>query len=358
MSSRGDDARPPGRAAAPSCRSAARRRAEEVRTMASQPTRELCPESAHALVTTAEELAVEYGTVSHPELVRLAPEYAGALDDELRHQLRPPEPEHGLAILRGLPVDDVAIGPTPPHWSSAVTASTTVHDIAMLLMASVAGRAFGWEGQQDGRLVHNILPSRGHETEQTGASSAVLLSPHTEDAFHPERAHLMLLGCLRNHDGVGTSAASVRDTELSDADLALLSEPRLPILPDDAYADAQAFGGEAPEVAVLWEGAHGPGLRYDPAYTPLDRADPSYRAAYGRLSGELERVATSVRLGPGDVLVIDNDVVVHGREPFRARYDGTDRWLKRVSVHVPGRVRPAAETAEHGYGQRILDPYR
>jgi L-asparagine oxygenase len=324
--------------------------------MASQLVRELQSDTAQQLTTLAEHLTMEYGAVSHPELVQHAPEYAGALDEEFRHVLRPPE--LGLFVLRGLPVDDVAIGLTPPHWSSAVTASTTVHDIAMLLMASVLGQAFGWEGQQDGRLVHNILPSRGHETEQTGASSSVLLSAHTEDAFHPERAHLMLLGCLRNHDGVGTSAASVRATELSDADIDLLSEPRLPILPDDAYAEAQAYGGEAPEVAVLWQGEDGHGLRYDPAYTPLDRADAEYRAAYGRLGTELERVATSVRLGPGDVLVIDNDTVVHGREPFRARYDGTDRWLKRVSVHVPGRTRPAAEASEHGYGQRILDPYR
>lgn len=42
-------------------------------------------------------------------------------------------------------------------------------------------------------------------------------------------------------------------------------------------------------------------------------------------------------LNPGEVLVVDNDLVVHGRVPFRARYDGTDRWLKRASVRVPGR---------------------
>jgi L-asparagine oxygenase len=206
--------------------------------------------------------------------------------------------------------------------------------------------------------VHNILPSRGHETGQRGASSSVLLSAHTEDAFHPQRPHLMLLCCMRNHDGVATSVASVRDTDLSDTDVELLSEPRLPILPDDAYADAQAYGGVAPEVPVLWQGEDGHALRFDPAYTPLERADAEYRAAYGRLGTELERVAAPVRLHEGDVLVIDNDTVVHGRERFRARYDGTDRWLKRVSVHVPGRTRAAAEAAEHGYGQRVLDPYR
>jgi hypothetical protein len=61
-------------------------------------------------------------------------------------------------------------------------------------------------------------------------------------------------------------------------------------------------------------------------------------------------------LRPGEVLVVDNDVVVHGRVPFRARFDGTDRWLKRASVRVPGRrTRAPAEAAEHGYGQVVLE---
>lgn len=37
----------------------------------------------------------------------------------------------------------------------------------MLLLASMMGRAFGWEGQQEGKLVHDIVPSPGQEQEQT-----------------------------------------------------------------------------------------------------------------------------------------------------------------------------------------------
>ncbi|MGW3067931.1 TauD/TfdA family dioxygenase, partial [Streptomyces sp. NPDC001130] len=76
------------------------------------------------------------------------------------------------------------------------------------------------------------------------------------------------------------------------------------------------------------------------------------------LSDELARVSVAVSLSPGEVLVVDNDLVVHGRVPFRARYDGTDRWLKRASVRVPGRrTRPPAEASEHGYGQAALEAY-
>ena len=39
---------------------------------------------------------------------------------------------------------------------------------------------------------------------------------------------------------------------------------------------------------------------------------------------------TAVVLEPGDLLVIDNNVAVHGRSPFVARFDGHDRWLQRT----------------------------
>ena len=50
------------------------------------------------------------------------------------------------------------------------------------------------------------------------------------------------------------------------------------------------------------------------------------------LSETLAKVEQDVLLAPGDVLFIDNYRAVHGRRPFTARYDGTDRWLKRISV--------------------------
>jgi alpha-ketoglutarate-dependent taurine dioxygenase len=37
-------------------------------------------------------------------------------------------------------------------------------------------------------------------------------------------------------------------------------------------------------------------------------------------------------LEAGQVIFIDNFKAVHGRRPFKAHYDGTDRWLKRVNL--------------------------
>ena len=39
-----------------------------------------------------------------------------------------------------------------------------------------------------------------------------------------------------------------------------------------------------------------------------------------------------VVLKPGDAVFVDNYRMVHGRKPFKARFDGTDRWLRRLNV--------------------------
>ena len=46
----------------------------------------------------------------------------------------------------------------------------------------------------------------------------------------------------------------------------------------------------------------------------------------------VEKHTQEVALATGDLLIIDNSNTVHGRKPFQARYDGTDRWLQRLLV--------------------------
>ncbi|MFF2350482.1 TauD/TfdA family dioxygenase [Kitasatospora sp. NPDC058115] len=318
------------------------------------PVRRLDTAAAEELTTTAAELLAFHGSATSPALLADLPLACARFSEPLRRQLRPVDTADGLFVLRGLVIDDTGLGPTPGHWSTVADAGA-VWDVALLLVSALMGTPIAWDGQQDGRFVHNIVPSPGHESEQTGASSAVLLTPHTEDAFHPGRAHLLLLCCMRNHDSIATTTASVRLTELAQADLEQLRRPVAPILPDDAYEQARKFGGRPAPVPTLFDSPEGLTMRYDPAYTPLEKADPAWRQAYERLGQELARVSVAVSLEPGDVLVVDNDLVVHGRVPFQARYDGTDRWLKRASVRVEGRpTRPLAEHDEHGYGQAAL----
>ncbi|WP_107659266.1 TauD/TfdA family dioxygenase [Nocardia suismassiliense] len=339
----------------------------ELPAAAGRAVRELAREISTTLDSTLPDLASTAVTLTDAIVIAQIERRFAELPADVRRTMRPPATAAGATIVSKLPLTDAEFGPTPPSWREAAQwsgdAARRAHsfelDLVMLLLARSAGEPFGWQGQQGGRLVNNILPSPGHEDEQSGASSKTLLSPHSEDAFHPQRANLLMLGCLRNPDLVGTTVSSVRRVELSAAQRRLLSTPTLPILPDVSYGSGHEQYSATP-LPTLWTSA-GPDettLRYDPAYTPLDDADAEYRAAYARLTAELERVCVTAALTPGEILLVDNDVAVHGRVPFTARYDGTDRWLKRVNIRLPDRPRRSEEADENGYGQRVVAPFR
>ncbi len=310
-------------------------------------------ESRHALVTAAEELAAR-GLLGDSVLADPAARLPEPLVERLSAAFLPPEPGAGHRVVRGLFAGFTDPGPTPLHWRQADLERCAALDIALVLVAAQFGRVFGWTDQQDGRIVHNIVPSPGHEEMQVGSSSTTALAWHTEDAFHSDRADLLLLACVRNPDGVGSRLSTVADAELDERDIQQLLKPKVAIQPDDSYEDNDAALREPVGMATLWERQGSLGLRYDPSYTHMLADDEEFRDAYDRLGPALETGSFGVPFEPGDLVVIDNDAAVHGRTAFQPRYDGTDRWLKRILVRSP-RQRPADVSLEHGYGQRQVD---
>ncbi|MGW5867831.1 TauD/TfdA family dioxygenase [Streptomyces sp. NPDC055239] len=311
--------------------------------------REAFTEEVHARVAA--------GALGDTVLARAEWQLPEPLATDLRDWLGTPHPTDGYRVVRGLFDGFADPGPTPAHWSATDPDDSAAHDVALALAARLLGRVFGWRDQQDGRMVHNILPSPGCEEMQVGASSTVPLAWHNEDGFHPERADLLLLACVRNPDNIGTRLAGIRRARLAARTVEQLRRPALVIEPDDSYEDEDAVHQERVPMATVWDGDDGLCVRYDPSYTRPLTDDPQFAAAYDELGAAFEECGFIVPLEPGDLLVVDNDAVVHGRVAFRARYDGTDRWLKRVLVRAP-RVRPAGELLEHGYQQEQVHPER
>lgn len=258
---------------------------------------------------------------------------AQQLPGRLRHALagyRLAERE-SLLLLRGLPVVDAELGPTP----SAVLEGTGRRHVDQLetilvLIACLLGDPVCWDAQQQAALIHDVVPVPGDEWRQTSSASLNELSLHTEDAFHPYRADYLGLLCLRNPDAVPTTYVCVADLELSPGAVRTLREPRFLIRPDESHEVAD--GAPVPPVPLLFGAADAPYLRVDPDYTRSAPGDPEAARSLDELFGALREHTRAVALRAGDLLFIDNFRAVHGRRSFAARHDGSDRWLKRVNV--------------------------
>lgn len=248
-------------------------------------------------------------------------------------------------LITGYPIDDRQIGKTPQSWKERPIPSPTLREeMYFVMVGSLLGELFGWSTQQDGRVMHNLLPMQGYEHEQMGISSEGLLWWHTEEAFHPYRPDYLGLMCMRNPDHVATTYSSVEGIVLEPHDVDVLFENRFLIRPDHSHfqknnSDATVdftrieLMNNSPEpVAVLFGDKNAPYMRIDPFFMETIEGDEEAREALDALMKQIDQQLIDVALQPGDIFFVDNFRAVHGRKPFSARFDGNDRWLKRIVV--------------------------
>jgi len=307
--------------------------------------------------TLTRTVAARYGTPDNHEFLNDASAIAHELPRRLRQTLchfRLFEPASAMLVISGWKVDDDKIGPTPEHWQHAAGGDTREDEMFLLLLASLLGEAIGWSTQQDGRVVHDLLPIKGHEHEQVGTGSEELITPHVEDAFHPYRADYLGLLCLRNPDRVPTTVAPISNVRLSEEALAILSGPHFVIRPDNshlpknagsdtartpeeealvrkAYRKIERMGNHPEPIPILFGDLQTPYVRMD-AYFMDPPADPAARVAFADLQRKVDEALQDCVMAPGEICFVDNFQALHGRKPFKARYDGRDRWFKRINV--------------------------
>jgi L-asparagine oxygenase len=63
----------------------------------------------------------------------------------------------------------------------------------------------------------------------------------------------------------------------------------------------------------------------------------AHEASLGSLRAKMETSTFELTLASGDLTLIDNRHVVHGRSPMNPGYDGKDRWLQRCLLKMDRR---------------------
>jgi L-asparagine oxygenase len=275
----------------------------------------------------------------------------GRLLDCLRAFRRYGSPTGGL-LVRGLPTYEVPATPADP----ALAIGTRLTAAGLLgIVSAVIGDQYGFRPELDGHIIQDIIPVAGFEDTQQSVSSDAELYTHVELAFTDDRADNLALFCLRaDHERVAGTTLSPIEAMLpllSDNAVDILRQPRFKTTVDTSFL--RGIGRNDPlyigPIQVFTGSAGRPRIRADFAETT--GTDRDAQAALDALRHAAQEVAVMIRLEPGDLLLIDNHHAFHGRTPFRARWDGEDRWLLRTSI-----TRDLSRTAAHRPGDaRVVD---
>jgi Fe(II)/alpha-ketoglutarate-dependent arginine beta-hydroxylase len=318
----------------------------------------LSQEEIRAIRALLAEVATQYTSVEDADFIRNAAIIAHELprrirvflDDFKRLELPP-----CLCVISAFPLDNVGIGPTPEHWKSKSKHSSTLEsEMLFVLFGSLLGDLIGWAMQQGGHLIHEVMPIKSDENTQISTGSKQVIWWHTEDAFHPYRGDYVGLMCLRNPALVPTTFNSMDRVHISPRHLKILFEPRFIIRPDESHVvktDTQLREHEnnydahlqiaceqirqmhlnPPKMSILYGSPLAPYIRIDPYF--MDQLkDEEAQSALNSLIHAVDASLSEIVLQPGDYLFLDNYLAVHGRKPFTAKYDGSDRWLKRINI--------------------------
>lgn len=228
---------------------------------------------------------------------------------------------------------NIAIGKVPPTPTSAEVADKITEHIKEILIREGMSYGFpvGYAQEQNGSLIQNIFPVKHLADQQISASSKVTLALHTETAFHPYKPDYLLLLCLRGDPAAATTYANLSDIllHLTKECVEILKQKWFLTGVDISFRTNNEPDIEIP-ISILSQDNSLTSFIYDETVIKPINAEAAY--ALSVLKKVIPFALKEVVLESGDLLVIDNHQTIHGRKPFKPKYDGTDRWLQRLLV--------------------------
>jgi hypothetical protein len=241
---------------------------------------------------------------------------------------------------------------TPVARVPADQARLTVHDVAHLFVVAQVGAVYGCVHTQGGRLGNDIfsVPSALDNTSQSKGGFRF----HVDGAMDPETApQYFSMHCMRNSERIPTFASSVDYHDFDAETWDLLTEPVYTIH-FDPRAPRSSDLSDAPVIDARPDGTIERLHYYDNAERLRMPGGESgrYVQALCEMRDILNRDVIDVVLSPGDILLVNNLITVHGRRGYDrpvTTEPGRQRWMRRFWIasepqlidrvrRVPGRV--------------------
>jgi hypothetical protein len=232
-----------------------------------------------------------------------------------------------MYVFKGVPTGPV---PETPQTNTLNIGATTELCRRQEEILKKFGPLVSYKEECNGAMFQDVVPVRSLASLQTSTSSEYPLEIHTEQAFSEDRPTFLCLACLRGDPDAVTYVLHRKTLiqHLDPDDVEYLKKPLWTCRVDASFVLGGAKDTVNGPMPILRESS----LVFDQDL--MSGLTPRATQLIRKIVDVYEEHKTSITLEPGDVLVLDNRVVVHGRSKFRPRYDGTDRFLIRCFARI------------------------
>jgi hypothetical protein len=254
------------------------------------------------------------------------------------------------------------LGPSPLSQPTRRDFHLMDLDIVRVALLGAAGKAsYAYSDQADGLLCDDVAPLQD-QRDAVGVSYGRSVGWHTEDApFARDQLNTAFdtfsIAYLRNPAKDPTWLSRLRMDLLSDPSADVLKKPLFTFLTSQAH-QGDKNGIDAP-MSILYD--QNGSLRMRFTFARVDEQQDGYEQlglwpALSEFNRMLAGSELAVESAPGNILFLDNTRVAHRRAELESppRFDGTDRWQKRLGAADAARFAAFAGLSERS-DPRVLD---
>ncbi len=240
----------------------------------------------------------------------------------------------GTILLKGLPIDDY-LPPTPETGlRKDYNKTTSIAESILVGVSAILGCPIGNVEEKCRHLVHDVIPVNGSDNQLSNEGS-IDFGLHTENAVFQDREQFLALLCLRP-DPWKEAATPVVDAReiiplLEERTVSELRKVQF-ILRKPHILDKSDTVTFSKPVAILSGPIESLEIRcslYDGGTNSITKVG---QKALDALEAVANQQAKNMKTEAGDMLIINNKRVLHGRKAFRTSSKGNNRHLLRVYI--------------------------
>jgi len=237
----------------------------------------------------------------------------------------------GMLLITGIPMDNKQLPLTPKGNSEHVGELTLLARI-QAIFNHIYGQMIGYEAEGEGRLFQDLVPKEELKTSQTSLGSNVELEIHTEQAFSKLRPDIVSLACLRGDLSAKTYILPVHYILecLTPSQQEFLRQPNWTTEVDMSFKmNGHEFldGDKRGPIPIITGSFEDPNLVFDQDL--MKGNSDEAKEMINKIVEIYYKHRLEHILAPGEIVLIDNHRAVHGRSPFKPKFDGKDRFIIR-----------------------------